>query len=68
MKIGNRDLRDALAAAEERGWQIVATSKSHIKLTHPSGAVVFAGSSPSDRRAIRNMEARLRRVERGEQP
>lgn len=68
MKITNRDLRAILVEAEQRGWGVEQTRKGHLKLTHPTGAVVFAASSPSDHRAIKNMEARLRRVERGQNP
>ena len=68
MKITNRDLRRIVRDAEARGWTCDLTRKGHLKLRHPSGAIVIAAWSPSDHRALKNLEARLRRVERGQAP
>ena len=59
------DLERLLRQASACGWQISRTRKSHWLLRHPSGAVVVTGSSPSDGRALANLRAMLRRVERG---
>jgi predicted RNA binding protein YcfA (HicA-like mRNA interferase family) len=59
------DLAKLLRQASACGWQVTRTRKSHWLLRHPSGAVVVMSSTPSDPRALRNMQAQLRRVERG---
>jgi hypothetical protein len=41
------------------------TRRGHLRFRHASGAVVFAASTPSDRRAWRNTLALFRRVARG---
>lgn len=48
-------------AAVEQGWTIEMTRGGHVRWTAPSGRVIFSPSSPSDRRAIRNTIAMLRR-------
>jgi predicted RNA binding protein YcfA (HicA-like mRNA interferase family) len=59
------DLKQLLRQAEARGWSLQPTNGGHWKLTHRSGTVVVTGSSPGDRRALANLRAMLRRVERG---
>lgn len=47
------------------GWDVVLTKGGHIRMVHrSSGQVVFASSSPSDRRADKNIAAIIRRTER----
>jgi predicted RNA binding protein YcfA (HicA-like mRNA interferase family) len=60
-----RDLAKLLPAARARGWQVAPTCGGHWKLTHPGGGIVVTSSSPSDHRALANLRAQLRRVERG---
>jgi predicted RNA binding protein YcfA (HicA-like mRNA interferase family) len=59
------DLKQLLRQAEARGWSLQLTNGGHWRLRHPSGAVVVTSSSPSDGRALANLRAQLRRVERG---
>jgi predicted RNA binding protein YcfA (HicA-like mRNA interferase family) len=60
------DLKELLRAAEARGWRVDATRRGgHVRLVHPDGGVVVASGTPSDRRALANLKAMLRRVERG---
>ena len=59
------DLERLLRQASACGWQVTRTRKSHWRLTLSSGTVVVTGSSPSDFRALLNLRALLRRVERG---
>jgi len=62
------DLKQLLRAAEARGWQVELTRRGgHLRLVHPAGGLVVAASTPSDRRALANLRAQLRRVERGAQ-
>ena len=60
-----RDLRDLLRAAEARGWRVEVTRRgTRLRLAHPDGAVLQA-AMPSDRDALANLRAALRRAERG---
>lgn len=61
-----RDLARLLEAARQRGWHIEPTRAGHLKLRHPDGALVFSGATPSCPRAVLNLRAHLRRVERRE--
>lgn len=56
------ELREALQRHPK--WIPTTTRGGHVRLTHTSGAFAFAPSTPSDRRGIRNLEARMRRIER----
>jgi predicted RNA binding protein YcfA (HicA-like mRNA interferase family) len=58
------DLRQLLRQAQAHGWRVQPTRGGHWKLTHPSGDAVVTSSSPSDRRALANLKAQLRRAER----
>jgi predicted RNA binding protein YcfA (HicA-like mRNA interferase family) len=60
------DLRQLLRSAAARGWRVELTRRgAHVRLVHPSGAVVVAAGTPSDCRALANLRAQLRRIERG---
>lgn len=63
MKIFHKGLRQLLAAHPH--WRPSPTGSGHLKLTSPTGAVVYAGSTPSNWRALKNLRAQLRRLERG---
>jgi len=55
----NKDLRKLLKSAEDAGWEF--THKNHhIKGKHPSGKTTTISRSPSDGRAIKNIEKDLR--------
>ena len=54
-------LKEVLSRAERDGWVIQLRRGGHYKLTHPCGAMVFTGSTPSDRRATKNLEGNIRR-------
>lgn len=46
------------------GWTVEKTAGNHIKFKPPFGKeVIHAGSTPSDHRAIKNLEAQIKRVE-----
>ena len=57
-------LRAVVRDAVKRGWTAEWTGKNHIRLTHPSGAIVFCAGTPHTAVAARKTESRLRRVER----
>jgi predicted RNA binding protein YcfA (HicA-like mRNA interferase family) len=59
------DLAKLLRQASACGWQVTRTRGGHWRLRHPGGGVVVMSSTPSDRRALLNFRAQLRRAERG---
>jgi hypothetical protein len=61
MKRAERTVRQLAA---EYGWQLTPTSGGHIKFTKRGCPPVFAAATPSCWRAMRNLEAMLRRVVR----
>jgi len=62
-----RDIKKLLKEAVAEGWSCEQTNR-HYKLRHPSGALVVVSGSASDRRAILNVRADLRRALRRARP
>jgi hypothetical protein len=61
----NKEVRVLLEEAISRGWQEIR-SKRHIVLIWPeTNEKITIGLTLSDHRAIKNMKARLRRIEKG---
>jgi hypothetical protein len=60
----NTTVRDLIRAARRAGWRITHTGSGHIKLTPPAPkrATVVIASTPSDRRAWRNILADIRKA------
>lgn len=58
------DVKKLLQDAVADGWSREEGSK-HIKLKHPSGAMVVVSRTASDCRAAANIKADLRRALRG---
>ena len=53
----------ALAAAARRsGWKITPLGSGHLRWQPPSGGFITTSASPSDRRAVANARAALRRA------
>jgi predicted RNA binding protein YcfA (HicA-like mRNA interferase family) len=50
--------------AERRGWTVHKPRRGHPQLRHPSGAIVVASWTSSDRNHLRILEAYMRRAER----
>jgi hypothetical protein len=62
-----RYVRDLLADERNQAWRFERhTGSTHLRLRHVSGRVVVAANSPSDGRAVKNLLAQMRRVEREE--
>jgi hypothetical protein len=56
------DLRKVLKAAREQGWRIESGRKGQLKLYAPDGVnIVTLHQTPSDRRALKNAIAIMRR-------
>lgn len=57
-----REIHDLRQLAESHGWVVTYTGSGHLRFKPPDGgAVIFAPSTPSDRRAVLNVRAQLRR-------
>jgi hypothetical protein len=64
----NRSLKKHMphtAAQVKSGDWTVIPGRKHVKLRHPSGAVVTSPATPSDWRSDKNTAAQMRRVEKG---
>jgi hypothetical protein len=57
-----REVIELLREAEEHGWRVRLTKRGHWRLQHPTGGLVFAPSTPSDWRSVKNTAAHLRRA------
>lgn len=55
-------MRQLLRRVEKQGFATENTNGGHLKITSPDGKPIFASSSPSDGRAIKNLIAQLRRA------
>jgi hypothetical protein len=55
-----RELKPAYEAAVAQNWEITYTGGGHMKWLSPKGVPVFTGSTPGDKRAIKNHIARLK--------
>ena len=62
------ELARLLRQARARGWRVLPTRGGHYRLEHHTGALVFASGTPGCPRALRNLAADLRRVERRPTP
>jgi len=56
----NKDLAGLARFARQHGWDITQ-GRSHLKWYGPEGQLVVTSRTPSDRRAIANVVAVLRR-------
>jgi hypothetical protein len=54
--------REAIRAAIRAGWSARITRGGHVRLDHPSGALIFTGATPSDHRVPVKLAADLRRA------
>ena len=59
MLTNNKDLNKLLKSAMEQGWEFTHKN-NHIKGRHPNGKTTTISRSPSDGRAIKNIEKDLR--------
>jgi hypothetical protein len=56
-----KDYRSLFRLAEAQGWEHTRTGKDHHKFVSPSGEIVVTSGTPSDRRALDNFRAQLKR-------
>jgi len=43
------------------GWTVRLLKASHYRITGPNGVLIFAASTPSDPRSVRNARSQLRK-------
>lgn len=56
-----KELSMLIKEAECQGWIVTSTSKGHYKWVSPLGGFFFSASTPSDHRALKNIERDLAR-------
>lgn len=59
-----KEMKKLCRSLKKRGWTIGQTRNQHVKLIAPWGETIFAASSPSDYRSIKNLRALIRRKRR----
>lgn len=65
----NKDLAQRVRALEQKGWTKTLKPGGHIQLRDPLGkALIHTGSTPSDWRALKNLDAHIKRVEGSDTP
>lgn len=60
-----REVKELVRELEDKGWRVIIAQNNHHKAFHPDGEhmIVFA-NTPSDHRAIKNIRAMVKRIER----
>lgn len=59
----DRELRELLYEAEERGFEVTRTSGGHVKLLHPDvDRPLFGPTTPSDHRSVANFRSQIYRA------
>lgn len=62
---GHSEMKKVVRELKARGgWDIGRSNGGHLKLTYEDGSIIFAASSPSDSRSIKNTWAEIERIER----
>lgn len=57
------DFQIRLREWKQQGWEITKTGGGHLRLTHDDASMpVFCASTPSDRRAVMNIESNLKKA------
>ena len=57
----SKEMASLMKLAEEQGWRIEQGNSSHYRWFSPNGGFVITSSTPSDHRAIMNIQRDLRR-------
>ena len=59
----SKELKSLIRDATAQGWTIDRSRAGHLKWRSPQGGMpYFSSSTPSDKRAIHNIETALRRM------
>ena len=54
-------MKEVVETAEGLGYRVERTRNCHLRFRHQNGAQVFAPTTPSDNRAIKNVLSQLKR-------
>ena len=57
-----KEIKEMIKAARKAGWIVTLTNGGHWKWQNPNGDIFYSALTPSDRRALLNMKAYLRRM------
>lgn len=57
----NKQVTELVEKARDQGWRVALNKAGHWRFAPPSGRLVFTGSTPSDRRAFKNLQKDLMR-------
>lgn len=60
----SKDVHQIVRGLVRRGWLFALTGGGHGSLTAPGGGCVTVAQSPGDHRAVMNIRADVRRLER----
>lgn len=58
--MSSKEIRQIVRRLKRKGFKVKMTKKSHVCVTTPQGPV-FCASTPSDKRAMQNIVAMLKR-------
>ena len=58
-----KEMRNLIRLAIKRGYNVEMRNNGHYKFTAPTGKFFFTSSTPSDRRALDNIMADMKRAE-----
>jgi hypothetical protein len=56
----SKQIDTLIKAAREQGWVVERNKSNHYKWISPLGGFFFSSSTPSDHRALKNLERDLR--------
>lgn len=62
--MNTKEIRNIIRLAIKRGYTVEVRNNGHYKFTAPSGKFFFTSSTPSDRRALDNILADMKRAEK----
>jgi predicted RNA binding protein YcfA (HicA-like mRNA interferase family) len=58
--ITHKELKVLEKQALNQGWRVLHSKGGHIKWVAPNGKIVFTSATPSDNRAIKNIQSNLK--------
>ena len=62
--MNTKEMRKVITLAIRKGYNVELRNNGHYKFTAPTGKFFFTSSTPSDRRALANIEADMKRAEK----
>lgn len=62
--MNTKEVRNLIRLAIKKGYTVDVRANGHYKFTAPTGKFFFTSSTPSDRRALDNILADMKRAEK----